>query len=310
MFLRNTFLRLRSVAIYTSLFFFLGLLSCTQSGVIFPETNDKLIVQCEFTEGAPFKIFVHRGVGLPSAYQDPSVPESPSIHVYNNEESFSVERVEDSLTYYKVDASLIANEELMLDLSVPGEMVEAVSAKSYIPGKTTIKDASFVVEIPGDDVNLNSYLVETSFELSDSNPEKYYEVSLIQERTASFPTPPDTSWSNSFSGDLYKAYYEELHEAVIWLSDRRSYIVNYPLLNGEKLKLQFNYDSQETIELSQSMLTVRTLTRDGYRFLRSLENASQPIGSDIHVLESNIEGGIGIFTGYSVSSESVLLRIE
>jgi hypothetical protein len=123
---------------------------------------------------------------------------------------------------------------------------------------------------------------------------------------------------NSFGKiDTLFSYFGEDEENEFFSSSKNNFLIfNDKLINGMEYELQLHrklsdgiYYEPQKGEFTQYIIELHSLTEDGYNYLKAVDLQSQSDGiiKEPVLSYTNIENGVGIFTGYSASQKIITI---
>jgi hypothetical protein len=289
-------------SIYISLFCFF-LVSCSIPIDELPETKSKIIVQCEFSSGQDIDVYVYKGVGLPSFESLPEVPDSINIKMYVDFDYLAIHQTENASPHFQADFSAIPGQRFNLNIDMPFEGIEPVNASTIVPLSSNMNNiqVNLLTDTIIDERRMSHVLL--NFNIEDKNEEKYFELLIDRVQLAEIVEPVDTIW-HEINLETDKVLLDPTKDPVrgiTWLSERRSFLIDYYELEDKNISIPFSLDSPVSDRLSLLRYTLKTHTKDGFEFIKSYEKTKLNYQSDFPILVSNIENGIGVFTAYNQS---------
>ena len=226
---------------------------------------------------------------------------------------FQQNKNEQGVPYYTTTAfTPQPNKIYLLKVSAPG--YASVTARSQIPTPTELSGVAmknFHSQQIGVSGELElTYELEVNFQ--DPDEEKnYYHINLVQELREFNLVEGDTNWVNIIQQPLLFDPRQNSKERVAHLAG--GMLIRDDEFNGASFKynlpVRFTYDPNR-FRLGQLIVELRVVSEEYYRYFASLsrQHASkgEPLSEPVFVF-NNVEGGKGVFAGYSGSRDSLLL---
>ncbi|HKK78509.1 MAG TPA: DUF4249 domain-containing protein [Phaeodactylibacter sp.] len=204
------------------------------------------------------------------------------------------------------------NEVYLLKVSAPG--YASVTARSQIPTPIELSGVAmrnFSSQLLGSSGELElTYELQVDFD--DPDQEKnYYHINLVQELQQYNVVEGDTNLIGVIQEPLLFDPRQNTKERVAHLGG--GVLIQDDAFDGTSfnynLPVRFAYDPQE-YRLGQLIVELRVVSEEYYFYFVSLSRQhaakGQPLSEPVFVF-NNVEGGKGVFAGYSGSRDSLLL---
>lgn len=273
-----------------------------------PESQQKLVVQSEFKPDEPIKLYFFEGISMPVSGYKPEVPDSVDIKLKLNGEDLDVQRVNDEIPYYQVNNHFpTSGKEYKLWVSVPGnETIPTIRSSATIPYSDTIHDLNLRIDTTLEQGQIRTIKLTISLDISGTNNERYNELSVFQEAEGRIMPPLDTLWT-PVSGDAAFLVSDEhiLPVGIHWLNSKKSFLIDYYQLSDKRITLEMDMNATSASDVSRLRINLKSHTREGFDFILSYDKMNTDYYAEFPVLVSNIEDGIGIFTGYAETNTEV-----
>jgi len=287
----------------STVLFFIGILisSCTKEvNIDVPEHNPSLVINSLFSSGSIINLYVGKSVSI----FDNSNKIIPDAKVLLYEESTIIDTLifHSGLYISKIQAK--SNTQYTIEVSAEG--FACVSATNTVPNNPVLisisQSDSTVVNDDG--IRLSQVILK----FKDENPEKdYYEVILYLNYYDSYSKEYVTisTWIDEVADPVI------LGEGLFNYSPE-SYIFSDKLFNGGEYTMYLNYYKPDYISSYKLILYFNKTSEDYYLYKRKLtifkwsqdqnifSGPSEPV-----ILHSNINGGLGIFAGFSTVSRII-----
>ena len=241
-----------------------------------PEHQPKAVINCFFKPDEPFSIYAHKS----TAITDPlSLPvEDAIIKLYKDAVFIETLQFNDSL----YQSEHIVEEEATYKIIADFPVLERVTATNYAPVPPTLISAEFLGLIATSN-GFDKYQINIEIE-DDVTKNNYYQITLVGE---------------------YEYVDEYEHEDSSGILDQ--YTFSDASFNGATPIIKANYwIPKDYLIINKLTLKLRAITEEYYTYFDSLDNhLDSQEGDDIFGyiepidMYSNIEGGYGIFGGYS-----------
>jgi hypothetical protein len=297
----------RSANILVTVVFLISCTFCTKIIEIdIPSHEPKLVVNSLFTDGQRIK--VHLSKTTPVFEFSTPIIENGLIRLFKNDEE--IDTLIYNNGYYYSDVPAEQDEKYSVMISVPG--MSKVSSEDIIPEKTMITSYSTRDSIMMDENNFPIMQFEVGF--TDKPGPDYYELSIIAEYYVSNSLYRHPVWLKNISDPV-------LTSTGLVDYDPQSLVFTDEMFEGEDVKIKVNYSIQTgEIPLLGSgpdysyllYVSFRSVSKSYYDFIRKQIIYRYNLESDIFTgmadpiqLFSNIDGGYGIFAGYSSDNKVI-----
>ena len=200
-----------------------------------------------------------------------------------------------------------------IDIENPAN--KKVSASTIIPNMVALISVDTIFNYTVNDEE-NSMFVEETFKIRFSDPvgENYYRLTLMKvegrldENNNVVLNSQIYSWS--YDQDTIFSYFDEDIENLFYSPSPNSFLIfTDKKIEGQTHEIELSrsytngsYYGPQKDEFSQYIIELHSITKEGYTYLRTIDLQKQSSSDQEPVLSyTNIENGIGIFTGYSAS---------
>jgi hypothetical protein len=283
--------------------------------------SSELVIISNFTANRALNVVVTKTRSILESEDDKPYIENATVELYEEDGHYI-----ETLTFYsdskkEVDIPFYATNELVpqagkvytIVVSAPG--YETVTAESKIPApidllRTDMQELS-IKEVPGtSQLKLSCNL---TIDFQDPGAENnYYHISLLQELRAFEIIDGDTIY-------LDLVYQPLVFDSEINTNSKVAHLDGGILLSDEafngkvlsyELPVRFQYDPGR-FHLKQLIVELRVVTEAYYQYFASLSRQKASSGepfSEPVIIQDNVEGGQGIFAGYSGSSDSLFIN--
>jgi hypothetical protein len=246
--------------------FLLLVAACSSSLDDLPETPEKLVVQAEFSPGRPIELYVFQGLGLPYSGSNPLVPDTVALTVSLEGKNLEVSRLSEPFPRYVVsNPGHTPGEEYELRAFIPGEeSIPAVKANSIIPYSDSLYQLAIGVDTTQVSGDNRIVKLTVSFRISAHNPERFYELAVLQEAEGRLMPPIDTLWTPVTGKTAFVVSDEHVLPAgIYWLNSRKSFLIDHSRLADKNIRLELEMKSTLVSDLSRLGSSLnRTLTTD------------------------------------------------
>jgi len=282
--------------------------ACTSSVLELPETNEKIIVQAEFTDAQSFDLYIFRGIGIPINGTEPVVPDSVEIRVMVDGLELETEKINNEVPHFLVHTQDIqSGAEFDLRASImDGTGIKPVRASTSVPSYDRLENTVVKVLSSEEMDDYRKIELNILFNIDGQNLDRYYELKILQEAEGLLFPPQDTVWT-SVSNPFIDVVSENhiLPPGINWLPSRNAFLIDYYKLEAKRVNLSLEMKSSATSDLSRLRMVLKSHTYDGYEFIKSFDKMQSSYQAEFPILVSNIQNGIGIFTAYAQTEEIV-----
>jgi hypothetical protein len=279
------------------------------------EGDAKLVVNSNFTNDQHFLVRVTRSKNIQDASNIIFV-NNATVGIYENGELLEVlnwfppDAVDSFPSYRSLQVKASFGVEYEIRASAPG--FETVTSTGKVPFPTEISDTS--LEDNGSDPSPSFVWMSLGI---DDNPteDNFYHILVYQ--LADELVEPAGGGSKDFETRLFgplKMFIFDPNAPVSFFINNRGALVNDRTFNGEDKKLTFRVDFDKLRNQNDNgriIVELRSVTEDYYDYLLSIkrqyDRSTNPL-SEPAIDFTNIENGYGIFTGFSVSRDTISLR--
>jgi hypothetical protein len=224
--------------------------------------------------------------------------------------------------YFYTSVNTFAHAEKKYSLEITTSDGVLTTCETIIPKPVEILsvDTTFLFVI---DTLSNSYDKEEYFRIRFKDPfeTNFYRITLnnrfghnIGNDTINVFEMADNSFGKI---DTLFSYFGEDEENEFFSSSKNNFLIfNDKLINGMEYELQLHrklsdgiYYEPQKGEFTQYIIELHSLTEDGYNYLKAVDLQSQSDGiiKEPVLSYTNIENGVGIFTGYSASQKIITI---
>lgn len=283
------------------------------------QSPEELVVISNFTSDRALQVVVTKTRSVFEDGEDyPYVPNA-EVDLYLNDGTFVESLVfnqaknEQGVPFYTtITFNPQPNESYLLEVSAPG--YATVTARSRIPTPidligVTMSNFSSQHRPASDDIEL-TYDLHIDFQ--DPDEEKnYYHISLVQELQEFNTIAGDTNLLGFAQEHLLFDPRENTKERTAHLGG--GILIQDEFFNGKAfnctLPIQYAYDPSK-FKIGQLIVELRVVSEEYYRYFSSLSrqfaSRGEPFSEPVFVF-NNVEGGKGVFAGYSGSRDSLML---
>ncbi len=288
------------------------------SGCVYPvddldTTEDKLIVQCEFEPGSDILIYVFKGIGLPSNFATPEVPDSLDLKIFKSGTSLEIIRRIGLVPYFESRGLVSQGDQMTLSAHVPDGNPHGVYAETVVPYEAHAKELVVSSEVlPPGPQNVFSSLIELGFGFEDANLERFYEIEVFVDELAQRKAPGELKWE-VFKNPVKLSHEETIPpgQGVAWLDSRGSFLVDFKKLDlSRRIKLVLPLENDDTLSGAKLRIIIKAHTEDGYRYLYTYNQTRYQYAAVNPVLISNIDNGIGCFIACTRTEKSMEVLFE
>lgn len=286
----------------------IGLYSCTAIlyDIEMPAVKKKLVVNGTFEEGKNFNIIISQNITRATTQKMEPVKDA-IVFLYKNEQLIDTLSVYENVAYldpvfkwhYKSKVEPVSGNKYSIKASAEG--FNDVSAESTVPFKAVINLKSWE-KVKKTEQHESEYL-RFNLEISNVDPDGYYFLAVAKRR--------------SFS-DNSKSYSLFIMNDPILGRFENSVNADYLLFKGAAIPSKhylFSINLGENFFSSLKnnnivFFELLSLSEEEYKYRETLtaqKNVDNRISEPIKVY-SNIEGGLGIFAGISVMSDSLVWK--
>ena len=276
------------------LIFLQTMFSCeTVVDVDLPDIPEKLVVNCLFETGKPFKVYVNHSVDILYNSDSSSVVDNAIVSLYGDDEPLGTISHQENGIYMNETLIPLPGVKYRIVVSAPG--YDEVWAEDTVPEPTAIDSIDFDTSTYYDSEGIEYHRTGILFS-DDPYSENYYEIIFQCFNTKynyffSYGPRNDNDRIITNEGD------EIFYSKICVFSDE--------LINGQQYWLR-TIDTRKIWE-EKYKINLMTISESMYRFRKSwirhdyakypdVFNQMEPV-----TLYTNINGGYGIFAGYSNS---------
>lgn len=277
---------------------FLISVSCTKIiEVKLPEIEGKLVVNCLFTEGEFFKVYVGKSIAYLDSYEE-NIVNNASVEIFSDGTSVGYLPYNQDGFYY--DTNIVGSTGITYSIIIEAEGFEKVSAQDRIPEKPVISKKQFIrdayIDGEGDSFTEIILGIEDTPDLKN-----YYDITCYVPLT--------------FRDNKYTLQNCISNDPVFVMEDDQQYYPNYYVFtdvffNGEIYDLQLlclqgymglvpdGYHVLVIVNaLSETLFTYKKRwIKHHYNQNPDLLTPTEPVQ-----MTTNITNGYGIFAGYNSS---------
>ena len=276
----------------------------------------QIVVNSTFLPGQPFQVSVSKSKNILAPEADEYINDA-IVRIFSNGEA--LEELQLKHFRHPLYQSRITTPEsgkvYRLEVSVPGK--ELVVAEDIVPFPVTLDDISLdTIEIIGE-ADERVYKVEITVNFEDPiGAQDYYHLSLFNQLGTE---DRENESMNGFDGEeevgttlmpLSPLESDNANPAVTFHYEEGGVLFNDETFDGQKTTLKFYslLNLQEAGKYGEVVGFLRTVSRPYYLYHSTLSlqiaNKDRPFVEPISVY-SNIENGLGIFSGYAIFRDSV-----
>lgn len=277
-----------------------------------PEIEHLPVVNCTFRPDSVFKITLGKTRAIFDEGRANYI-EDALVQLYKGKD------IMDTLIFtngsFVSDEKPIANEDYSVQIDIHG--FERVKANNGIPPPPQLVSASFKDSVYTDSEGY--FLSQAKITFSDNpDEENYYELILRH-------LYDEEKWDELFFEEPYRAikanYYYETNDLVIENEGQLAFwafsnpIFSDELFNGETYTMRINFSPLNLFGTTTDpnvIVVLRSVSKDYYTYKKSLTAHIETQFSDVwdgvvepSAMFTNIEGGYGIFAGYSQVTDTI-----
>lgn len=284
--------------IITCFFVLSSFLSCKKViDLELPATDPKIVVNSFFTENSRIKVHLSKSIGI---LQNP-FPECTDATVILRQNNIIIDTMYLEAGYYY--SHILADKNTAYSLEIAAPDMKTVFCEDLIPEKTVLTDyvCTDSILIDGDGFIIN----ELKLDFEDLPGPSFYEVELSANYIR----------NNSSTGLWFMKNTDPIITSTGLIDyNPRTLIFTDNMFDGNHCSVKIYFATQAYMAYNLK-ITFRSISESYYKYrerqsayLFSLENdifrgMSEPIN-----LYSNINGGYGIFAGYSKDEKVIIVR--
>ncbi|MEZ5057169.1 MAG: DUF4249 domain-containing protein [Saprospiraceae bacterium] len=300
----------------TFLLFTIPFFGCLEPVDILDDLSEsKLVVNSYFTNDLPFYVRVSASRKFGNEEKNTYI-DFANVSIW-----FEGELIE-QLTYFPPDEfdtlpsyrshGLIPEVGKEYEIRVTAENFEPVSSTGSVPPPTKISNTS--IEDDGGNQGTNGH-VYLSMSIDDPRDEENYYHILLYQLKDELATDLDgrRDFETRFYGPL-KMYTFDPNAPVTFYINNRGALVSDRSFNGTTKKLNFRADLEKirsNDDNAKIIIELRSITEDYYDYFMSIkrqnDQSTNPLSEPV-IDFTNIENGFGLFTGFSVSRDTLSLN--
>jgi len=253
-----------------------------------PEHKTQPVLNCLFSQDSIFKVHLSKTVSIVNNFS--SKISDATVHLYENE-LFIEELTFDGNIY---TSTILPKTNIKYQIKVNTPKFQNITAFDYTPSKPNFISTSYQENVYTDEEGYDMSQLTIEFQ-DNPNKKNYYEVVFYAKEETSIPFVPYFDEKNN-DPVLLNEELLKLAPEILVFSDE--------LFNGTTYKLKINYSSiEDNLGLK---IYFRHITENYYNYKKRLiihlynqehdiwEGVGEPV-----TMYTNIEGGYGIFAGYS-----------
>lgn len=301
---------------YPILFFALLLSGCLEP-VELPvlEVETKLVVNSNFTNDQYFQVRVTRSKSILDSSNIIFV-NNATVSIYEGGELLEVLKwfppngVDSFPSYRSVNVKAAFGVEYEIRASAPG--FESVTSTGKVPYPSEISDTS--LEDDGNEPSQSFVWMSLGIE-DDLEEDNYYHI-LVYQLSDELIQPSGggvKDYQTRLFGPL-KMFTFDPNAPVSFFINNRGALVKDHSFNGQDKKFTFRVDFdrlRNQHDNGRIIVELRSVTEDYYDYLLSIkrqhDRSTNPL-SEPAIDFTNVKNGYGIFTGFSVSRDTITLR--
>ncbi len=278
--------------------------SCTKEVKLdFPEAERKTAISCFFTPDSVFRVFVNQT----SAILDDTVyyVQNAKLNLFENGMLFDSLSY-DTLGWYISTKPPVIGNSYTITVVVPD--CPTIAASDVIPAKESISSVSFIDSAIFD---TDGYFAEVNVSFPDNGSvSNYYELILMKRYVDEFGTTRNeiiSCASDKITDNVLK------NEGLLDYFPS-SFVFSDALFNGTSHEMKLFLLRDNMVENSQIIVVFRSISEQLYHYKKTLTLHLNNQQSDIWngvgepvPMYSNVDGGYGIFAGYSFDTDTIQL---
>jgi len=277
------------------LIFLIIIQACTKIiDIDLPEHEEKIIVNSFFTDGRPVKVHLSKSI---SVLED-SIPLCENAFIQLLENNTVIDTLNRSGDYYYSDVIPEVAKDYSLNISVPG--MDSVICHDVIPEKVSIQSYKLTDSLMVDEDGLP--IMQIEFNFTDPPEINYYEISIEIDRGG--------LWIQKNTDPV-------LVSTGLLDYEPRTLIFSDNLFDGTTTSVKVNYSIQVNTGSGPQydyilFVSFRSISESYYLYRQKQIVYQYSLYSDVFTgasepvqLYSNINGGYGIFAGYSADNRTI-----
>lgn len=174
---------------------------------------------------------------------------------------------------------------------IEGENYEKIEAKTYIPLLVEI-DSIKLSKKSGLNYDKMKINLELGLDTVGIKDNRYFELNIRNIMYMDDPKIPVCTQNICALDNLILSY------GMYWMESRNSILIDYSLINDDRLLFSFNI--KDNYNKNSLELKLKTITKDYFDYIKAIDNGT--------IVNSNIANGSGIFTGYSESVKTLIIE--
>jgi len=273
-----------------------SLVSCKKEiDINLPETDSKLVVNSFFTGDSKIKVHLSKSIGI----LENTIPECNDATVIVMENNIIIDTMYKASGYYYSNKKTAINNKYALIVSAPN--MDTVLCQDMIPEKITLQSCIFTDSVLIDEDGL--IINELKLDFQDSAGPDFYEVELEAKNIANNYTI--LTWFKKNSDPI-------ITSTGLLDYNPKTLIFSDKMFNGKRCSVKVYYAVQRGVGNYRLKISFRSISEPYFRYKEkqyayqfSLENDIFSGMSEPVQLYSNINGGYGIFAGYSTDEKII-----
>jgi len=255
-----------------------------------PVHKSKAVIHSLYKAEDTIKVYVTKSTGIFDYLEDNI--EDATIKLYKNDVFLETLTYDSESNYYKSENVAQINNDYQIVADIPG--VNAISASSHTPKLPNLVSWEYIGEIGYADSESIFYMLKVEID-DDVSKRNYYEIMV---NITEIDNEDYVGWGNQ---GLFN-----LSEPVFVNEENPKHLFSDDLFNGTNYTLNAGFVMHEDVNSFNLELVFRQVTKDYYNYKKKLDKHIEAQGGDdiFGYMEpvqmfSNINGGYGVFTGYS-----------
>ncbi len=299
-----------------SLLLILGFSACEKTEKIddFPLRHSKLVVNCYFSENEEWQFQVSKSLSVLDNAQLKLI-DNATVKLFEDTSLLATVSEQNTMSWYTIPNIFPqVGHSYHIEVSSP-DFGATLKASDNCPVPVpidnvnlSITDSSFYSYVDYDGTVFTGGDITGKFDLSfddPSNSSNYYQISVYSI---------DTIWYDEYNFSLNKReIYLSSDDVVISgnsevSSDSPTLLFSDELFNGQKYSISLSFNDWLDSEGKYYFLELESITKAGYLYRKTVEefsNSQYDMFAEPVQVYSNIDGGFGIFAGYSSYVDSV-----
>lgn len=282
----------------------------------FPLRPKKMVVNCYFAEDSAWNFQVSHSLSVLDNAELKAV-ENASILLYHGEQFLDTIKKNEEDNWYSYDDHLpVEGESYSIEVRSP-DFVSVLKAEDFVPLAVDVADVNVIILDSSYSYtreyewgSISRGRVAGQFEISIQDPanvENYYELEV-------YTIEVDYDWEDSTIKYVYQRdVYVTMEDGPVdnFFASGGDMLFSDYLFDGQEYDVKLDFNEWDVAIGQKYYVQLTSMNRTGYLYRKSIADYEQASGdpfSEPVRIYCNIEGGYGIFTGYSTSSYEFQLK--